>query len=693
MRFSLSTRHSPLSTRVGSAADYTLFLAVMGALGAALVLASEISWGPNLSHADALSYLFTARNLLGGEGFVEALGRDYTRWPPLYPLVLAAAAGLCGAAPLDVAGPLNAAFFGLTVFVLGRHLRRRLQSRFAAVWACVALVLSLPLVEEGVSVRADCLFILTTVLALVETDKFLAAGKTRSLAAAAAFASLACQARYVGIAAPLYLGALLLCRGGVALRRRARDAAVAAAATGLPMALWMLRNVLLVGEPAGPRPAYDYALPAFLLDIAGVLRTWTHFELPAAAAVAVAAGVLAAAARSAARPAARRPADPPTAARSAALFSGFALIYVLLLAAASVLSFGSPRIFARYVTPLYIPAAAAAAFALDRLGRAGRGSRGSAGRRAASRLAAAAVAAPLCLWTAGQAAPHARRIARANSGELDLGYNSPRWVQSETLRYLRENPLEGTIYLNESAPLTAFHNSGEAVYRKLHEPAPGLSFDSGQYRDDPDAPRDWRALLDAHLAAAPHGAWVVYFKDEWRPHFFGYGSARLRVSPRLETAADFADGVVFRVNDNAAPRENPYRAALGAARPVESGAALRAAVASRGSASRESGGFDVSWRGGELVYRKEPCADEDVHARFFLHVYPADAADLPAGGRRRGFDNLDFPFPEYGVILDGSKCAALRRLPDYAVERIETGQYTPAEGAVWKTVLRPPQGG
>ena len=85
-----------------------------------------------------------------------------------------------------------------------------------------------------------------------------------------------------------------------------------------------------------------------------------------------------------------------------------------------------------------------------------------------------------------------------------------------------------------------------------------------------------------------------------------------------------------------------------------------------------------------LVYIKEPCVpDEDTRARFFLHVYPDDASDLPAGGARHRFENLDFKFADYGAYLGGI-CVAMRELPQYEVERVRTGQHVSEEGALWK---------
>ena len=88
-----------------------------------------------------------------------------------------------------------------------------------------------------------------------------------------------------------------------------------------------------------------------------------------------------------------------------------------------------------------------------------------------------------------------------------------------------------------------------------------------------------------------------------------------------------------------------------------------------------------------LTYVKEPCALSDVERKFFLHIAPERVDDLPAERREHGFDNLDFAYLTRGVVFDG-KCVAVLPLPDYAIERIRTGQFERGEGEVWEARLR-----
>ena len=84
-----------------------------------------------------------------------------------------------------------------------------------------------------------------------------------------------------------------------------------------------------------------------------------------------------------------------------------------------------------------------------------------------------------------------------------------------------------------------------------------------------------------------------------------------------------------------------------------------------------------------LIYFKQPCAEEDTRAKFFLHIIPSDTRDIPADRQQHGFDNRDFRFRERG-IASHDWCIAIAPLPRYPIERIHTGQFVSGEGAVWR---------
>ena len=83
--------------------------------------------------------------------------------------------------------------------------------------------------------------------------------------------------------------------------------------------------------------------------------------------------------------------------------------------------------------------------------------------------------------------------------------------------------------------------------------------------------------------------------------------------------------------------------------------------------------FDVYLDRNQLIYVKEACRPADTRARFFVHVTPVDARDLPESRRRYGFENRDFSRSR--LPIGGQRCAARRRLPDYPIRQIRTGQF------------------
>ena len=106
-----------------------------------------------------------------------------------------------------------------------------------------------------------------------------------------------------------------------------------------------------------------------------------------------------------------------------------------------------------------------------------------------------------------------------------------------------------------------------------------------------------------------------------------------------------------------------------------------------------SGDFEVylDREKNSLVYVKNQCRPSDLRPsapRVFVHLIPVDADDLPDDRKPYGFDNLDFRFNDSNVFPPDGRCISVRRLPDYDVARLRTGEYSDddrlwqAEGSV-----------
>ena len=82
--------------------------------------------------------------------------------------------------------------------------------------------------------------------------------------------------------------------------------------------------------------------------------------------------------------------------------------------------------------------------------------------------------------------------------------------------------------------------------------------------------------------------------------------------------------------------------------------------------------YDVYRDGRNLTWLLDGCPAAEV-GRFFLHVYPRDAGDLPGWRRGYDFDNLDWVPRHSAVRIDGN-CVAVALLPDYPIAHVRTGQ-------------------
>ena len=524
---------------------YVLLLAVLAVLGGCLVLSRQVAYGVGLE-LDSAHYIGVAKKILAGEGFTEPFGGgQYNGWAPLYPALLAAASFLVFD-PRDVAGPLNAVIFGLTIFVAGRWLQSRIHSQFLVAWACLAVVLSIPLTRSASYAMSETTFILFATLSLIRIDGFLLGGKRTDLVWAAVFTALACLTRYLGVTLIAAVLPLLLLRPGVALREKVKHCAAYALISLIPVGLWVLRNTLLTGKPTGSQglqgPSND-TLPEILSATLADLSRWVLLWLPSdpvrIAASASAAMVLLALSIAVWYALVRSHRSPNASAQwsSFYLFGGFALVYLGILVAAQTVTFGEPA-GGRYLYPVYIPLLFAWVFVLDRLyisERAGGfletigalpviGTIAQGSRARHVRLLPVIAVLASSLWLLAHAPLTAREIWLANS-ERGLGLANSTWVDSEVLQYMRDAPIDSRVI--SSIPTVILYADVREYVFLSHE-------------------------LEAarrKIAAASDGDHVVWLYSNTIG--YTYDDADLRALPELEEVADLPDGVIFRIAEGA----------------------------------------------------------------------------------------------------------------------------------------------
>ena len=283
--------------------------------------------------------------------------------------------------------------------------------------------------------------------------------------------------------------------------------------------------------------------------------------------------------------------------------------------------------------------------------------------------------------------------------------------------HFRRFPLSPVIYARR-----IYHNTILTV--ATLDPSPGGDTAAAAFRAADRATRSGEPTASSHFDLYLDGATLTYVKDRCAPEdvqekFFLHvfpadpadlpayqremgietldfylweGGARLDgacvavvVLPdyeftRIRTGQFVRDGVgsqLWSVEFAAGPTAQRYR---------EAGTAI---VSGAWGAPVGRGVFDLYRAGRVLAYHKEPCAEEDLRERFFLHVIPADEEDLAAQDRPHGFENVGFYYREYGARL-GEACVALAPLPEYAIARLRTGQFVSGQGQLWSAEIAAP---
>lgn len=440
-----SNRHVRLQEK-----SFNSILVALSIGGAALVLLREINYGVGLG-SDARGYVAIARSLLEGNSSLNWDGVPITKVPPLLSVILAFF-GLFGFKVITIGAYVNIFAFGMIILTTTVWLKSYVKSRLLIIWAGCAIALWVPLADLAAIIMSETLFILFIILALYTLDRFIITSTQSMMILSAACASLAWLTRYQGIAVVATALTMIFMQKGCTFKMKARQTAIYAAITGLPMASWIVRNLLISGTFAGSREGfYQLKQDPLIWDlITSELIYWTlgytgseYFtklletifginEVGLSAnisrtiillAIALSIGYLFMYLYRRYR---------WDSAMAVAVPACFAFIYAVITAIPPILQYEIVAV--RYLIPLYIPLLIAVVMILDRLIEL----------TSQLRWMSVTITAVLSIWLVQYIPENYRNINdRINNG---FGAASKIYAKSDTIRYLKSNPLNGRIF-------------------------------------------------------------------------------------------------------------------------------------------------------------------------------------------------------------------------------------------------------
>ena len=638
-----------------------LLIVVLAGLGTAHILVRTATYG--IAVSNGAGYLSTALNFLAGEGWRDFTGEPLTLWPPLFPLLLAAA-GWVGIEPLEAGRWINAAAFGLTILAVGCYLRSNLRSRWLTLATTAIIAASVPLNHWASNLMAEPLFVLFTILALSQLGAFLNRQTAAPLWWATVFTALAAITRYPGVVL-IGTGVLvLLLPRARPLAARLKDAVVFGAVSSMPLAGVLTHNWAISGALTGPRNKSRYSPSDLLSRVEDTFRDWMippnapdglgYLLWTVAGLVVLAAGAVVV---WSGRSIGRGGKSPSFGLGPALPFGVFAVGYLVIIVTA-IYFIITHRMSMRFLLPVYVPLLLTAVFLLDRFLSIKAAGWMAAVRYGLASLVLLGALAHLCF----SARENLGRTAQAYVTGYQYGSsNTARWQHSATLNYIRDNHIEGTIYSNRLELVWFWDRT--AALKKL---------------------RTYRIMNKMGRAEIEVGAHIVWLNRPYDREQLGYDALDLRLLPGVEVVAELADGLVLRRTAYEPFDEDRHRARK--QHYIDQ-------LIQQADERVVRAGWTVYRTGRTLIYRKKPCAPADVQAKFILHIVPAVPADLPAHRQQYGSENLDFYFKwtELGKSLGfrlGDQCIAIAHLPTYAIDRIHVGQWVSKDNrTLWKAEL------
>jgi 4-amino-4-deoxy-L-arabinose transferase-like glycosyltransferase len=234
-----------------------LFL-ICGLTGGILVIISASKYGPAIS-TDSVAYIYSAKSLLAGEGFVYfGYQSAFIQWPPLYPSLLALFIAL-GIEGWSAALYINAVVFSGIIFLTGLWLFKNSRSYGIALLGSIFVLFSIPVFHVSKYVWSEPLFILLILLFIIHIGEYLKNQKTLNFYLAAIFCSLAFLTRYSG-AIVVVTGCVVLLLKRNEWFGKIKEIIIFGLISSTPWLLWVMRNYIVSSTLMGARTSSIYTL-------------------------------------------------------------------------------------------------------------------------------------------------------------------------------------------------------------------------------------------------------------------------------------------------------------------------------------------------------------------------------------------------------------------------------------------------
>jgi len=254
-----------------------IILFLIGLAGSGLLWYATQPWGIGVGY-DSFYYITSARNLISGQGLgtidVDGSIIPLTKFPPLYPLILATLSFTSGLGIIDVARLINIILYGTNVFLVGWLIYYFTKSYIAGTLGSVLFLSSQILMRIHLMVMTEPIFIPQVLLTIFSFSLFVFQRKKRYLILAAVLSTLGFLTRYIGLTLIGFGAFSLLLSGKQPFKNKLKHTTLYILICALVGVPWMVRNWVISGSPTDRKLAIH--LPQVEKIVSGMeeISTW-----------------------------------------------------------------------------------------------------------------------------------------------------------------------------------------------------------------------------------------------------------------------------------------------------------------------------------------------------------------------------------------------------------------------------------
>jgi hypothetical protein len=257
---------------------FWIYLFLLGLIGILLARYATATYGAGVG-TDGAIQIATADHLIAGEGFYDYTEKPFVRWPPLYPLALAAIGWLTGMDTFVVGWNLNVLLFGVIIWLGGALLYSSFEHDL--LWAflgSLVITTSVSLLGLSAHIGTDPLFIAIGLAYILIARRYL---ETKGYGALISLALLACLGslqRLPGVIMIAMIPILVIIAQRENILRGFREGLLFSALPLLPLSYWILVHNYLHNKTLFGVIAFEATMP--LRNLVDSLEKIWHWFVP-----------------------------------------------------------------------------------------------------------------------------------------------------------------------------------------------------------------------------------------------------------------------------------------------------------------------------------------------------------------------------------------------------------------------------